>query len=133
SGLGSALAFPGPLENGVGGVLVFGCRSLVEVGEPLFSMMQAMGSQIGQFLRRQRVEGALRDSEVLYHSLVENLPQNVFRKDWAGRLTFANRRYCETLQRPLAELLGMTDFDLFPHDLATKYVRDDHTVMETGA
>ena len=35
---------------------------------------------------------ALRQSEMLYHSLVENLPQNILRKDLAGRFTFANQR-----------------------------------------
>ena len=33
---------------------------------------------------RKRAEQAVRDSEVLYHSLVESLPQNIFRKDREG-------------------------------------------------
>jgi PAS domain S-box-containing protein len=81
---------------------------------------------------RRRVENELRNSEALYHSLVEQLPQNVFRKDRQGRFLFANERHCETLNRPLADLLGKTDFDLYPHELAAKYARDDNHVMETG-
>jgi two-component system, sensor histidine kinase and response regulator len=81
---------------------------------------------------RRRTEEALRESEVLYHSLVENLPQNIFRKDAEGRITFANKRYCEELKRPLTELLGKTDYDLFPAELAAKYREDDRRVMKSG-
>src|SRR3954465_4670864 len=39
---------------------------------------------------RRLAEVKLRDSEALYHSLVETLPQNIFRKDLEDRFTFAN-------------------------------------------
>jgi two-component system, NtrC family, sensor kinase len=71
-------------------------------------------------------------TRALFESLVESLPQNIFRKDRAGRLTFANRRFCETLKATLPEVLGKTDFDLFPRELALKYVADDQRVMKTG-
>lgn len=80
---------------------------------------------------RKQTEDALRNSEVLYHSLVETLPQNIFRKDLLGRFTFANRRFCETLKKPLCEILGKTDFDFFPAYLATKYYHDDLRVIES--
>jgi two-component system, sensor histidine kinase and response regulator len=75
---------------------------------------------------------ALRDSEALYHSLVEGLPLNIFRKDREGRFTFGNRRFCETIRRPLAGIIGKTDFDFFPPELAEKYRRDDELVATTG-
>ena len=74
----------------------------------------------------------LRNSEALYHSLVETLPQNIFRKDLMERFTFANQRFCETLGRPLSEITGKTDYDFFPPELAQKYQRDDRQIMETG-
>jgi two-component system NtrC family sensor kinase len=80
----------------------------------------------------KQVEKELRDSRALYESLVQSLPQNILRKDRDGRLTFGNQRYCATLKRPLTELLGKTDFDLFPEELASKYVADDRYVMQTG-
>jgi diguanylate cyclase (GGDEF)-like protein/PAS domain S-box-containing protein len=74
----------------------------------------------------------LRNSEALYHSLVDTLPQNIFRKDLDGRLTFVNRTYCETAGLPLEALLGKTDFDLYPAELARKYQEDDRKVIRTG-
>ena len=81
---------------------------------------------------RQQTEKALRSSEAFYHSLVESLPQNIFRKDEAGHFTFANQRFCDILKKPLEEIVGKTDFDLFPHNLAEKYRHDDRAVMESG-
>ena len=86
-----------------------------------------------QSVERQEAEKALLDEQAFYHSLVECLPQNIFRKDREGRVTFGNGRYCATVKRSLPELLGKTDFDLFPADLAAKYRRDDQHVMETGS
>lgn len=74
----------------------------------------------------------IRNAETLYRSLVDSLPQNFFRKDLEGRVTFANQQYCRTVGRTLKELLGKTDFDLFPVKLARKYVEDDKRVVQTG-
>jgi two-component system, sensor histidine kinase and response regulator len=80
---------------------------------------------------RQAAELALRNSEALYHSLVESLPINIFRKDLPGRFTFANKLFCETLRKAPGEVIGKTDFDFFPKELAEKYRRDDEGIMQT--
>ena len=82
--------------------------------------------------QRRQAEENLRNSEALYHSLVETLPQNILRKDLQGRFTFANQQFCKILGRPLEEIVGKTDFDFFPRELAEKYQRDDRRVMQTG-
>jgi PAS domain S-box-containing protein len=82
---------------------------------------------------RERAAGALRDSQALYHSLVESLPLALFRKDREGRYTFVNARFCRAVGKAPEEVLGKTDFDLSPPDLAEKYRRDDRLVLETGA
>lgn len=82
--------------------------------------------------QRRRAEEKLRHSEALYHSLVETLPQNIFRKDLQGRFTFANQHFCSILGRPLEDIVGKTDFDFFPPELAEKYQRDDRRVLATG-
>ena len=78
------------------------------------------------------MEEQLRNSEVFYHTLVESLPQSIFRKDAAGRFTFANQRFCDNLKRPLHEILGKDDRDFFPGHLADKYRVDDKRVMDSG-
>jgi PAS domain S-box-containing protein len=88
----------------------------------------ALEVQGWQEFERRKAEEALRESEVLYHSLVETLPCAVARKDLEGRFTFANHRFCELVGRPLEQLLGKTGFDIYPTDMAEKFRRDDQRV-----
>ena len=81
---------------------------------------------------RKRAEELIRDSEALYSSLVDNLPVQMLRKDLDGTFTFANRAFCELLDKPFAEIVGKTDFDFYPRELAEKFRDDDRRVMETG-
>src|ERR1700722_16009301 len=80
--------------------------------------------------QRRLAEEKVRESEALYHSLVETLPQNIFGKDREGRFTFVNQRFCQTVGRSATEIIGRTDFDLFPAELAAKYQNDDRAIME---
>src|SRR5205807_1539994 len=66
----------------------------------------------------------------LYHSLVETLPLNVFRKDLQGRFTFANLLFCRTVGKSREEILGKTDYDFYPSHLAEKYRQDDNRVIQ---
>ena len=82
--------------------------------------------------KRRQTEQELKNSESLYHSLVETMPQNVFRKDLQGRFTFANQQYCRHYHCKLEDILDKTDFDFFPKELAEQYTRDDQRVMQLG-
>lgn len=77
-------------------------------------------------------EAALRESEELYSSLARHLPMSVLRKDRQGRLLFANEVFCRLIERPLDELLGKFDGELYsPERAETSRAQDDH-VMATG-
>ena len=45
---------------------------------------------------------------------------------------FANRNYLAVHQKTLDDVLGKTDFDLFPEDLARKFSADDAEILRTG-
>jgi diguanylate cyclase (GGDEF)-like protein/PAS domain S-box-containing protein len=81
---------------------------------------------------RKQAEAALRDSEVLYHNLVETLPLSIFRKDLLGNYTFANQRYCHLLGKGLSEIIGKQDYDLHPPDLADLYQTADQQIIASG-
>lgn len=83
-------------------------------------------------IERHRAEEKLVASEAFYHSLVENLPQNIFRKNLDEQFTFANKNFCAVIGRPLEDIIGKTDFDFFPAPLAAKYQADDRLVIRTG-
>jgi PAS domain S-box-containing protein len=88
-------------------------------------------SHILDITKRKEAEEALKESRALFHSLVESMPQNVFSKDLDGRFVFANQRYCTTEGKPLEAIIGKTDFELHPPELARQYWADDRLVIET--
>jgi two-component system, sensor histidine kinase and response regulator len=104
----------------------------VRVAERTGELARANEELTREMADRERAQQVLRDSEALYSSLVENLPVHVLRKDRAGRFEFANRSFCELVGKPLAEIVGKTDFDLYPAELAQKFRDDDLGVMESG-
>lgn len=80
----------------------------------------------------RRVSESLRESEARYHALVESLPLRTWSKDLRGRFTFANQALCLSWDTSLSELVGKTDRDFAPPQLAAKYMADDQRVIESG-
>ncbi len=95
----------------------------------LSSSNEQLKREIGE---RWRIEQALRASENFYSSLVETVPQNIFRKDLQGHYTFANRAFCATSGKLASEIIGKTDRDLFPADAAASFQREDEQVLAAG-
>lgn len=65
-------------------------------------------------------------------ALLDQFSTAVYVKDSEGRYTFVNAAGRALLQRTEAELMGATDFDLFPAPTATLVRRDDQEVMTSG-
>ena len=103
---------------------------------PLLLPAQQLQQKIDALEQRvadlEHLETELGDARALYDGLAESVPLNVFRKDLDGRVVFGNQQYCAVLGAPLQQLLGKTDYDLFPAKLADKYRQDDQRVVETG-
>lgn len=78
---------------------------------------------------RKKSEIALRDSQALCHTLVENLAVAVFRKDVSGKYTFVNKAFCEMTGLPSEHILGKTDTDLFDSSLAWHYFQSDQCLV----
>ena len=81
---------------------------------------------------RRVAEDRLRDSEALYHSLVDTLPLCLIRKDEDGVFTFVNQAFCEYYSTSCDNFIGKTDFDIFSFDVAQQYRAGDKHVMTTG-
>jgi len=69
----------------------------------------------------------------LLRALAQNVPHRVYAKDMDGRFIFAN----DAVARGMGvcgpdELLGKTDFDFYPLELATEYHRQEQEVLRHG-
>ena len=90
-------------------------------------------STIQDISTQKQTETALRESQALFNSIVNSLPQNILCKDRDLKFTFGNKQFCETMAKPLDQIVGKTDFDFFPKELAEKYRQDDRKVLESGS
>jgi len=81
---------------------------------------------------RKRAEDALRKSETLYRSLVNNLPLYVMRKDLDGRFTWVNENFCRLVNQRAADVIGKTDYDFYSADVANRNRADDERVVQHG-
>lgn len=65
-------------------------------------------------------------------SLIDNFPFMVWLKDNQGRFLTVNKNFAQNAGFNQSDsLIGKTDYDCWPYDLAQKYFKDDQLVMET--
>ncbi len=99
---------------------------------PLTDGIQLWRSVMVDITERKKAEEQLKESQALYESLVNILPQSIYRIDLDERLTFINETLRESLGLPLEQVIGKTAHDFYPPDLAQKYHIDNLKVIETG-
>src|ERR1035441_4501126 len=80
-----------------------------------------------------RVEEALAHERTLLHTLAESLPDYIYAKDTESRFLLVNTAGARMIGAVApAEVLGRTDFDFYPAELASRYMADERRVWETG-
>jgi len=75
---------------------------------------------IRDITEQKRAEDASRESQALYHSLVEHMPASVFRKDFEGRYVFVNSRFCRLKGMAPQEILAKTPRELIVYETMQK-------------
>ncbi len=111
AGLSSAFGFPIRASGQIVGVMTFFCRTKQPSDEDLLQMMAAVGSQLGQFVKRKYAEKELKEAEASIRTLYEQekrqsqilVQQNVALEQTKLELEAANR----ALHR-LASVDGLT-------------------------
>jgi len=78
-------------------------------------------------------EKALFLRESYLSAIIENQPGLLWLKDSNGRFLSVNMEFAKSCGFDNSELLlGKTDFDIWPQELAVKYIADDVSVMKSG-
>lgn len=100
--------------------------------QPTYEDLMQQIAQLEEELQQQRqAYDEQTQTRSLFLSLIDSLPLNVFSKDKKGRFILANRQYCQTVGKSMEEILGRTDDDFHPPEMARKYRRDDNAVMDS--
>jgi PAS domain S-box-containing protein len=83
---------------------------------------------------RKQTQESLAYERNLLRTLIDNVPDGIYVKDTESRFLVANpavARLIISADSP-EELLGKTDFDFFPKDLAQRYRNDEVAIMQSG-
>ncbi|MCK9424733.1 MAG: PAS domain S-box protein [Ignavibacteriaceae bacterium] len=95
--------------------------------------LEAVGSQIAVVIERKRVEEDLRNERLLLRTMIDHIPDSIYCKDTACRKTLANKTELHySGAKTEAEILGKTDFDMYPKEIADGFFADDQLVIQTG-
>ncbi|MBE2201985.1 MAG: PAS domain S-box protein, partial [Anaerolinea sp.] len=93
----------------------------------------ALGKQVGQErdLRHELEEqrSQLTQERALLNSLLDSIPDLIFYKDINSVYLGCNDAFAKFAGRAETDLIGKTDFDLFPHDVATFFREQDVEMM----
>ena len=78
------------------------------------------------------MDDAQKGEDIRFRQILDSAPAVIYLKDRQGRYSFVNRHF-ELLSGYTAEqVLGKTDFDLFPEDVANNSLCNDQKVLESG-
>ena len=76
---------------------------------------------------------ALRLRESYLSAIIENQPGLLWMKDRDGKFLAVNTQFSNSCGMDSPEsLVGKTDMDIWPHELAAGYIADDNKVMQSG-
>lgn len=92
----------------------------------------AVTSFVRAITDRQVAVQALEEERHNLKLLVQDMPDLVWLKDGNGTYLLCNRRFEKFNNIPEASLVGKTDFDIYPHDLATFFREHDLKAISAG-
>jgi PAS domain S-box-containing protein len=82
---------------------------------------------------RKHYEDKIQHERTLLRTLIDNLPDYIYIKDAEGRFIVGNIAVVHKFGFSFEDkLIGKTDFDLFPHDLASQYYAYDQEIIQSG-
>jgi len=80
----------------------------------------------------QQDADALRQSHLLVHSIMEGVNEVIFVKDLQGRYVMINTPGAQMIGHSVADVIGKTDFDVFPRETAEAVNAVDLEIIRTG-
>lgn len=109
--------------------LIEQAQNLQEINVLLEERQEEINQQSDELNEQNKT---LEDERTLLRTIIDNIPDFVYIKDTEGHFITANNFLVDTLKvDSLEQLEQMTDFDIFPKEMAEKFFDDDKEVINT--
>ena len=90
-------------------------------------------SVIRDITKRKQAEEAVAEERNLLRTLIDNSPDYIYVKNSGGRFVVANTAVVRQMGFASEdELVGKSDWDLFPRELAARYYADEQKMIQSG-
>src|SRR6202167_1952010 len=85
-----------------------------------------------QLTQRRELEAALEHERILLRTMFELIPAILYAKDAQSRFIACNELAARGMGTTAAELIGKTDFEFFPREMAEGFFADEQAIIRTG-
>ncbi|KJU87034.1 multi-sensor signal transduction histidine kinase [Candidatus Magnetobacterium bavaricum] len=89
----------------------------------------AIANTLTGILERRFMERKLKHAQDMFFSFMKNSPMAAFIKDESGKYIYANEQIARFTNMTIEDIVGKTDFDLFPPETATEVRAHDDMVL----
>jgi PAS domain S-box-containing protein len=128
-----ATAFvPLALDAGVFGKFMLYYDAPHEFGADELEMATAIAAHVALATQHKRAELERDSGEQRLRAILDNSPTVIFLKDLQGRYLLVNRRFEELFHISRADVVGRTNYDIFPAETADRLQANDRAVLEAG-
>jgi PAS domain S-box-containing protein len=81
---------------------------------------------------RKQVEESLFQERILLRTVIDNLPDAIYAKDLKARKILINKADLANTAKSEEEVLGKTDLEVYPQEVAERFIADDLAVIQSG-
>lgn len=113
-----------------GSYLLFFTSGLLFPAVPCLMSLIGSATVVTLYLAHQEKE--LSRSKEFFQLIINNIPDPVFVKDQYFNLTVVNEAFCQLIGRPVAHVLGKSDYDLFETTEAEHFRQQDENVLQSN-
>jgi two-component system, sensor histidine kinase and response regulator len=114
-------------------------RSDTWVSTTKVPLRDSEGNIVGTFgisrdiTRQKKAEQELADERNLLRNLIDNMPDRIYAKDLNSRFIICNEALANRMGKTRVEaVIGKSDFDFLPHDLAEQFFQNEQEIIRTG-
>lgn len=117
----------------LGFIITFYTQDYRTLDNDELDFLRTIGTQAGIAIHQAELYKITKIQSEREKAILSNLPFMVWLKDKESRFLAANELFAKICETTPENIVGKTDFDFWPQELAQAYVNDDLDVMKKGA